>query len=977
MQKPLDPMSVQRVETPSASYVLKRRYGPARHVIAAASWITALNLLLQPLAALADIFTWDGSDSTDWGTDANWAGGSAPADDFITDIANFNSGTYGGDPVYAPNAGTVSIAGITIGAGNGAMTLSGDNLSIGAYGISIASGAGAVTLSPTTITLGGSDGDGNPIWGTQSWVNNSANLFTVSGDIDPTGGGAGNFMLMVGGTGNTTISGVFGSGGGTGYLYKFAPGTLTLTANSTSDNGVVITVCGGELKLSGSNGAFGGLSTFTLAGSGLLTLDNSGNNNPDRIRDSALAYLQGGTLKFLGNSGVGSSETVGVMTVSTGYASTVDIQAGGTQSATMTFSSYSRSTGGAVNVQYTGAGASLVFTTAPTLVPNTANVGIVNGMFVNGADFATHGGTAGPETITALPAGSYTEMATSGTDTKNSKVTSGKTLTGALQTNSLKIDGGQTVNLSTYTLKLGASSGLAAMILKTSSGDATISAGTGGKLTSVATTTTDLLVRVHEGSLTISAPVDMQGSGRFSKSGPGLLVLSPSAAWANISNGDRVRVQEGAIRLDPTHANYGNATWEVAGGVFELTNDWSPAIGTANKNVRWGGESDGGFAAYGAMRTVTLGTGLWWGYSSHVQDGKALLLNSDTANAKIVMANDIDLTAIGGSGEQSFREIRVVGNANPAAYAEITGAIIDSASYPLTHLLKTGAGRLDLAEGTTHTYTGQTIVQAGTLNVNGTLDSSGGLVTVMTSATLGGTGTINRPVTLESGSTIGSSTTLTVGDDLTLASGTATFSGGTVLVGGTAAIDGTLNGAGGTLLQIAGTGTLGGTGTINCPVTVQSGGTLHPGGSIGKLTVGADISHETGSIFTWQAKHYTTDADIGTAGTHYSQVAMTSGTFTLASGTLGKLYFPAGEDFTGSFWDSNRKWDIITGGNASSSGSIANSDISVYVNNTLYDGGDREITGQGAFSIAYVATGILRLTWTAASGPTGTVIMFK
>lgn len=147
-------------------------------------------------------------------------------------------------------------------------------------------------------------------------------------------------------------------------------------------------------------------------------------------------------------------------------------------------------------------------------------------------------------------------------------------------------------------------------------------------------------------------------------------------------------------------------------------------------------------------------------------------------------------------------------------------------------------------------------------------------------------------------------------------------------------------------------------------VTLKSGATLRPGGSIGKLTSGVDIVHEAGSSFAWEAKGYTTETDIGTAGTDYSQVVMDSGAkFTLATGTLGKLYFPAGEDFAGTFWNSNRAWNIITGGGNLSSGSIADGNISVFVNNTYFD--DWTISGQGAFHTSYVNDGILRLTWTA------------
>jgi hypothetical protein len=59
MKKSFDPTSVKRTDRISASYVLRRRYGRTRFVIVAASWITVLNIFLQPLAALAGSLTWD------------------------------------------------------------------------------------------------------------------------------------------------------------------------------------------------------------------------------------------------------------------------------------------------------------------------------------------------------------------------------------------------------------------------------------------------------------------------------------------------------------------------------------------------------------------------------------------------------------------------------------------------------------------------------------------------------------------------------------------------------------------------------------------------------------------------------------------------------------------------------------------------------------------------------------------------------
>jgi autotransporter-associated beta strand protein len=119
---------------------------------------------------------------------------------------------------------------------------------------------------------------------------------------------------------------------------------------------------------------------------------------------------------------------------------------------------------------------------------------------------------------------------------------------------------------------------------------------------------------------------------------------------------------------------------------------------------------------------------------------------------------------------------------------KIGGAIIDTTNFnisilePLQHdstlgggadggLTKNGTGTLTL--GANNTYTGLTVVNNGTLLVNG---SVAGAAVVKTNATLGGISTIAGPVTVESGGTL--SPGLAIG---TLTLGSSPSLGGTVL----------------------------------------------------------------------------------------------------------------------------------------------------------------------------------------------------
>ena len=63
---------------------------------------------------------------------------------------------------------------------------------------------------------------------------------------------------------------------------------------------------------------------ITIETGGLLRIDNSGpagNNNTNRIADVAPIGLAGGTLQFLGNNSLATSETLGALTLTNGLSS--------------------------------------------------------------------------------------------------------------------------------------------------------------------------------------------------------------------------------------------------------------------------------------------------------------------------------------------------------------------------------------------------------------------------------------------------------------------------------------------------------------------------------------------------------------------------------------------------------------------------------------------------------------------------------
>jgi len=94
-----------------------------------------------------------------------------------------------------------------------------------------------------------------------------------------------------------------------------------------------------------------------------------------------------------------------------------------------------------------------------------------------------------------------------------------------------------------------------------------------------------------------------------------------------------------------------------------------------------------------------------------------------------------------------------------AAASEVIVHQTGSGLFTINSLISSGAGSLTkdgtgtLALGATNTYTGATIVNAGTLSITGSL-ASGSAVSVASGATLRGTGTIGGATTLSSGSTL-------------------------------------------------------------------------------------------------------------------------------------------------------------------------------------------------------------------------------
>jgi autotransporter-associated beta strand protein len=301
------------------------------------------------------------------------------------------------------------------------------------------------------------------------------------------------------------------------------------------------------------------------------------------------------------------------------------------------------------------------------------------------------------------------------------------------------------------------------------------------------------------GNISVSQTITVGGFGETEFSG-------------NLSNGSSVR--KGNLKVDNTGAgvtilsgdNSYTGTTTVAGGVLLLksVNAIPGGIGTeggVSQIILNGGvlglgygdfsrtclnvsptashlylQGSGGFAAYGADRTVNLGgvaATVTWGGNDFVPAGRTLILGAASADKTVTLANAINLST---SGTPTDRTIQV-DNGSAEVDANLAGAIGHSGSG--AHgIIKTGAGTLLLSGP--NSYKGATAVMAGELRVGGS--SGPGTVTVYDGASVSGTGQVAN-LTLQSGGRLrpynlggGMPSSLVVTGALSIANGTLDLS---------------------------------------------------------------------------------------------------------------------------------------------------------------------------------------------------------
>ena len=195
----------------------------------------------------------------------------------------------------------------------------------------------------------------------------------------------------------------------------------------------------------------------------------------------------------------------------------------------------------------------------------------------------------------------------------------------------------------------------------------------------------------------------LTGVGSLVKAGTGTTILAATNTYSGPTT-----LNAGVLRLGDTNAlPGGNLVFEGTNSTGSSTlglasGDFLRPLGTGPGQVQWTGA--GGFAAYGADRTVVFGGTVNWNAGGFVPAGKNLILGASDADATVFIQNNISFA--GGN-----RGIQV--NNGSADVDAVLAGVLSSAGG----LTKYGAGTLALSAS--NTYTGDTIINVGTLQISG------------------------------------------------------------------------------------------------------------------------------------------------------------------------------------------------------------------------------------------------------------------
>lgn len=254
----------------------------------------------------------------------------------------------------------------------------------------------------------------------------------------------------------------------------------------------------------------------------------------------------------------------------------------------------------------------------------------------------------------------------------------------------------------------------------------------------------DRTVLVNQGAARVDARITgniTSGEGAFSfrKSGHGTLELTGANTYAGST-----WVLQGVLRLGSATALSPNANTVLNGGTLELGGgNLSANLGTGAGQIHL--RNNFAFSAAGATRTLTLNGGSTFRWGLDFDATKPLNFSSPDADATLVFSNSISMENSG----PALRTVNVL-DGSAAVDARLSGVISQSGAFH--GITKTGPGTLELTGA--NTYKGETVIESGTLLINGNHSAATGRVVVEPGATLGGSGIVGGAALVRAGAVL-------------------------------------------------------------------------------------------------------------------------------------------------------------------------------------------------------------------------------
>jgi len=219
----------------------------------------------------------------------------------------------------------------------------------------------------------------------------------------------------------------------------------------------------------------------------------------------------------------------------------------------------------------------------------------------------------------------------------------------------------------------------------------------------------------------------ISGLGAVSQTGAGTTVFSVNNTYTGVTT-----LTSGVLELTSANAlpggigsTGGTSDLIFSGGVLGLgTGNFTRNLGAVGTGANANFTGAGGWAAYGADRTVNIGGAsaqITWATANTGFNGQTLILSNTSATNLIDLQNPIDL----GTAARTIQ----VDNGTAIVDGKLSGIITGAAGGTLT---KTGAGTLELSND--ETYSAATTVSAGKLILSGDNSGSASSLTVSANA---------------------------------------------------------------------------------------------------------------------------------------------------------------------------------------------------------------------------------------------------